>query len=598
MGQLACDPGAFCAVESIDSTVPGGGVETLAVRSQVELLAGEDEDLKDFQRMSQEYGMDASSSSREKRERRVRRLNVRGAGLQDVNGVYRGAGKFADGHLFVKETPLGKVYIRRQGEEEYARSWRITLSASSRDGMHLYKREQAPVEQTDPPVLGWEVCSAADGVAEAHAGKLGKPPEKLDVSFLPAHMMNGSSSSDILRPLQLEDNTVELDLEVAIIRAGQLRNMDEITHSDPYCLCTIPGKLPLAGKSRLKTTVITDELDPVWNFRDIMPGYEVGDSLQFEVFDEDIGGDELIGMARLSHEDFYPNGFQGELSLTDKKGAPLQGELSVALTLFKVVVGPRGRAEQQKRRRKLCKHVQVAIISASGLAVAGGEMDCDPYCVCRIADAEGSPEDEGPHRAQGRSQGAHWKRRYGRAEAKGQIETHVIPRTRNPTWRYLDELSLYAEGDALFFEVWDRDVGKEDDFIGHVVLTGDKIMPNGFLGELQLLDASDAPLEARLNICIIPPFRDVPGIRCRFDVREGKLGVKIVPDEQGDAFFIRKVFEDGLVDKWNIANPQQRILADDRVIEVNGIRGSAKDLISTVACCKGEMEWLLTRAIV
>jgi hypothetical protein len=586
-------------VESIDSTEPGGGITTLALTKRVDILDEEDEDQKDFARLSNEYSMVASSSSREKRERKVRRLKVKGAGLQEVNGLYHCTGKFANGYLFAKETPLGKVYIRRQGEEAGALNWRITLSASSRDGMHLYKRDQVPAEQTVPPVLGWEVCSSADGVAEAHASKLGKPPEKLDVFHMVPSMLNvrGSQVNDMLRPLQLEDNTVELDLEVGIIRATGVRNADWMGASDPYCMCVIPGKEPPLGKSRLKTKVITDDLNPVWNFRDVMPGYKVGDNLQFKVFDEDLAADELLGLAQLPHERFYPDGFTGELSLTDLKGNEAEGTLTVAIHVIKVRVGPRGRTETKKRR--FCQHVQVAIISASGLAHVDEEGDCDPYCVCRIPGK--SPEDDGnPRRSMRsmRSKGSKASSQALSAVDGCQIESHVVPRTRFPTWRYTEEMTGYVEGDDLLFSVWDRDYGKDDDFLAHVTLKGDKILPNGFVGELQLLDEKDSPLDARLNICIIAPYREVPGIRCRLDTREGKLGVKIVPDEAGDAFFIRKVFEEGLVDKWNAANPEQRVLVDDRVVEVNGVRGSAKELMSTAAVCKGEMEWLVMRTIV
>lgn len=179
-----------------------------------------------------------------------------------------------------------------------------------------------------------------------------------------------------------------------------------------------------------------------------------------------------------------------------------------------------------------------------------------------------------------------------------QLESHVCARTRCPTWRYVDTMPGYVEGDDLQFQVWDKDYDEEDDFLGQVTLKGERIFPNGFVGELQLVDLEGTPLDARLNICVIAPYRELPGIRCRLDTREGKLGVKIVPDEVGDAFFIRKVFEDGLVDKWNTANPEQRVLIDDRVVEVNGVRGSAKELMSTAAVCKGEMEWLVMRAIV
>lgn len=581
-------------MEAIDFDAPDGDNTALALTKTVEFHDEEDLDRKEFAEKSNEYSLVATTSLRDKRERKRRSLKVKGAGLQEVNGVYHHTGKFANGYHFVKDTPLGKVHIRRQGEEGAALNWRITLSASSRDGQHLYKRDQVPEDQHAPPVYGWEVCSAADGVAEGYAGKLGTPPEKLDVFHMVPSMLNpmGSQANDVLTPLQIEDTTVEWDLEVGIIKANGLRNADWDGKSDPYCMCVIPGKEPPQGRSRLKTMAITDDLNPVWNFRDVMPGYKVGDDLQFKVFDEDLAADELLGMVQLPHDQFYPDGFTGDLSLMDQKGAEAEGTLSLAIHVHKVRSGPRGRVE--KKKRLICPHVQVAIIGASGLAHSDVAGECDPYCICLIPGKAEDPQ-EGKQRRSLRS--ASCQSLTG-AAAGFQLESHVCTRTRFPTWRYVDTMPGYVEGDDLQFQVWDKDYDEEDDFLGQVTLKGEHIIPNGFVGELQLLDQEGTPLDARLNICVIAPYRELPGIKCRLDTREGKLGVKIVPDEAGHAFFIRKVFEDGLVDKWNTANPEQRVLTDDRVVEVNGVRGSAKELMSTAAICKGEMEWLVMRAIV
>mmetsp|Transcript_62171 Transcript_62171/g.180274 ORF Transcript_62171/g.180274 Transcript_62171/m.180274 type:complete len:524 (+) Transcript_62171:58-1629(+) len=102
---------------------------------------------------------------------------------------------------------------------------------------------------------------------------------------------------------------------VTFISAKRLRNADVSVNglSDPYCICEIPGK----QGSRIKTPVIKDCLDPVWNHSAQLVGFEIGDSLSFAVLDKDLFlKDDVLGRAALSSEDIN-NGFIGELELKD-----------------------------------------------------------------------------------------------------------------------------------------------------------------------------------------------------------------------------------------------------------------------------------------
>lgn len=114
-------------------------------------------------------------------------------------------------------------------------------------------------------------------------------------------------------------------LRVTIISANGLRNADWGSKSDPYCVCQIPGK----PQSKFQTPVISDNLDPVWNYEDLIVDYIVGDLLEFTVWDQDWGKpDDFLGKATLSSTEFLENGFEGDL-LLQKAGAGVRASLRV-----------------------------------------------------------------------------------------------------------------------------------------------------------------------------------------------------------------------------------------------------------------------------
>ncbi|CAE8586537.1 unnamed protein product [Polarella glacialis] len=99
--------------------------------------------------------------------------------------------------------------------------------------------------------------------------------------------------------------------------------------SDPYCTCEIAGK----PHTQLKTKVIDDTLDPVWNHTSSMGGYAVGDSLEFAVWDSDsFKSDDLLGRATLSSSRFQDACFDGELELREA-GKNIKAFLRVRVAL-------------------------------------------------------------------------------------------------------------------------------------------------------------------------------------------------------------------------------------------------------------------------
>ncbi|KAI3957820.1 hypothetical protein MKW92_045200 [Papaver armeniacum] len=90
-------------------------------------------------------------------------------------------------------------------------------------------------------------------------------------------------------------------LSVTVIKANDLKNAEMIGKSDPYAAIFIR---PIF---RYKTKTIDNNLNPVWNqtFELIAEDKET-QSLIIEVFDEDVGQDQRLGIAKLPLADLEP----------------------------------------------------------------------------------------------------------------------------------------------------------------------------------------------------------------------------------------------------------------------------------------------------
>lgn len=84
--------------------------------------------------------------------------------------------------------------------------------------------------------------------------------------------------------------------------------------SDPYAICTIPGKHDF----QIRTRTIDNALDPVWNHEAVMENWEPGDPLVFTVYDKDFGKrDDVLGTATLLSSEFDRDGYDGEVRLRE-----------------------------------------------------------------------------------------------------------------------------------------------------------------------------------------------------------------------------------------------------------------------------------------
>mmetsp|Transcript_134871 Transcript_134871/g.336552 ORF Transcript_134871/g.336552 Transcript_134871/m.336552 type:complete len:261 (-) Transcript_134871:392-1174(-) len=162
------------------------------------------------------------------------------------------------------------------------------------EGQEAAKKGGLPTEARSPVLLDKPALSRPDS-------KLSKPS-------------SGGSAGQSVDPTALK---------VVVVSCRGLRNADWMPgwgSSDPYCVCSIVGK----PDQSFTTKVMQNTLDPIWNHRGQLSGFEAGDTLEFKVFDKDmLKKDDLLGQITLSSEVFMKDGFSGEVPLS-KGGRKVQ----------------------------------------------------------------------------------------------------------------------------------------------------------------------------------------------------------------------------------------------------------------------------------
>jgi len=152
-----------------------------------------------------------------------------------------------------------------------------------------------------------------------------------------------------------EDKPVEIPLKavtrckVLIKGARGLRDVDFMPgkdKSDPACSCELVGK----PDSQILSPVISDCLDPVWDFEGLLEGYKQGDMLRFVVKDVDsaaqvkaakknaaaVQEDEILGILTLFDDDLImeePREYRLE-----EAGKGIEAFITVQVSFFEEMV--------------------------------------------------------------------------------------------------------------------------------------------------------------------------------------------------------------------------------------------------------------------
>jgi len=116
---------------------------------------------------------------------------------------------------------------------------------------------------------------------------------------------------------------------VTVVCARNLRNADFVGKSDPYCVCNISGK----PDCKLQTPMIKDELNPKWNYTAQIANFEKGDCMNVTIYDEDLGGDDLLGRCTVMYDEFMPKGKKITKKLKDSGKIARDAEIDLVFAV-------------------------------------------------------------------------------------------------------------------------------------------------------------------------------------------------------------------------------------------------------------------------
>ncbi|KAK2515926.1 multiple C2 and transmembrane domain-containing protein 1 isoform X4 [Columba livia] len=226
-------------------------------------------------------------------------------------------------------------------------------------------------------------------------------------------------------------------LDITLIRGQNLAARDRGGTSDPYV------KFKLGGKEVFRSKTIHKNLNPVWEEKaSILIDNPRGD-LYIKVFDYDFGlQDDFIGSAFLDLTSLELN---RQTDVTLRLKDPHYPHHDLGSILLSVLLAPREEqreATQSLRLSDLHRKSQLWRGIVSVTLIEGREL--------KAMDANGLSD-------------PYVKFRLGHQKYKSKI----VPKTLNPQWREQFDFHLYEErGGIIDITVWDKDVGKRDDFIG------------------------------------------------------------------------------------------------------------------------------------
>jgi len=259
--------------------------------------------------------------------------------------------------------------------------------------------------------------------------------------------------------------------------------MNHLTGDHPYVVCEVKHADNRAEKSRAETKPVTegDTLNPVWNEKLELEHWEVGEAIEFTVFDKGLLGSKTEGRITMPSEIFYPHGFNGRIGLP---GVP-NCKLHISLQIERIEVNQPAVEESQVVNTEITEDVPkelevpgdspqklaVSILEAHDLQQMNHFTGDHPYVVCEVV-------------------------------GKGlKVETKPVTegQTMSPFWGETHTLDPYCPGDSLEFTVYDKGLlGAKTE--GRVLLPPELIYPHGFSGMLRI---SGLP-HALLHIIVRP----------------------------------------------------------------------------------------------
>lgn len=210
-------------------------------------------------------------------------------------------------------------------------------------------------------------------------------------------------------------------LTITIFSAKNIRDADMVGGSDPYCVCKVVG----AGRDfEVKTPVVENSSNPIWNYSFDVPEFGSGDVLLFHVYDKDVVGEgDSLGMLELRPQLWANAGhWEGHAALMAA-----------------------GKSDASLHVKVETSSLSVTVVSARGLRNADflTNGQSDPYVIVK-------------HEGMGKA---------------NEYKTPVIDNNLNPVWNHTIKISDWEFADKLTFHCYDKDDWTPDDNLGVYEMT-------------------------------------------------------------------------------------------------------------------------------
>ncbi|NXR66070.1 MCTP1 protein, partial [Rhadina sibilatrix] len=285
-------------------------------------------------------------------------------------------------------------------------------------------------------------------------------------------------------------------LDVTLRRGQNLAARDRGGTSDPYV------KFKLGGKEVFRSKTIHKNLNPVWEEKTCILIDNLREPLYIKVFDYDFGlQDDFIGSAFLDLTSLELNR-QTDVTLSLKD--PHYPDHDLGSILLSVLLAPGDQREATMLMRKSWKRSSKVTLNNYDLLPSmpyrsgnfWHRIYCSSKCVLMtVGFVSLNKHHEIVETQSLRLSDLHRKSQLWRGivsvtliegrelkamDANGlsdpyvkfrlghqKYKSKIVPKTLNPQWREQFDFHLYEErGGIIDITVWDRDVGKKDDFIG------------------------------------------------------------------------------------------------------------------------------------
>ena len=149
--------------------------------------------------------------------------------------------------------------------------------------------------------------------APTAAMSYGAPPATVTYGAPPAHVVQQDER-----------------LEISILHAQGLHHLN-FTGDNLWACAEIVKHSGFGQAHKCQTATVSKNLNPEWNEMHHLDGYHPGDDLKFSVYDHGMIGSKTEGHVTILSQDFFPNGWEGQL--------PLQGIQEAFLTVRIVPLG-------------------------------------------------------------------------------------------------------------------------------------------------------------------------------------------------------------------------------------------------------------------